>query len=251
MNYLCSGENKTHGDIMTPKTFFKKFLSLYLWGNLLAMAVVVVALCAGVKYGLDVYTHHGESIPVPDLRNMDYAEARRLMEQDRLRLVVSDSGYNKRKPADCILAQNPEAGARVKSGHIIYVTLNTLTSPTLPLPDIVDNSSVREAEARLRAMGFTLLEPEYVTGEKDWVYGIVSQGRNVGKGDMVSVEAPLRLLVGGGLQEDDYEEVDFDDAADTTAEAGIGMSAETDDFEEVTGPPETTNGKDAYTQDEP
>lgn len=226
---------------MKSKTFFKKFLSLYLWGNLMAMAVVVLLLCAGVKYGLDVYTHHGESITVPDLRDMDYGKALRLIEQDRLRIVVSGSGYNKKMPANCVLAQNPDPGAKVKSGHIIYVTLNSLTSPTLPLPDLVDNSSVREAEVKLKGMGFKLLEPQYVTGEKDWVYGILCQGRRVGKGDMVPVEAPLKLLVGGGLHEDDYEDVGYDYDGPGGSETDTGGSAgEVDDFEEVTGPPAAT-----------
>ena len=53
---------------MNPSEFIKKFKSRYLWGNLCAMALVVVAACAGVKFGLDVYTHHGESIAIPDVR---------------------------------------------------------------------------------------------------------------------------------------------------------------------------------------
>ena len=47
---------------MKTKEFFGKFCSLYLWGNLFAMVLVVVGLCFGVKYGLELYTHHGEGI---------------------------------------------------------------------------------------------------------------------------------------------------------------------------------------------
>ena len=45
---------------MKAKEFFGKFCSLYLWGNLLAMVLVIVGLCLGVKYGLEAYTHHDD-----------------------------------------------------------------------------------------------------------------------------------------------------------------------------------------------
>ena len=47
---------------MTPSEFIGKFKSKYLWGNLMAMGIVLVLLFLGVRYGLDIYTHHGETI---------------------------------------------------------------------------------------------------------------------------------------------------------------------------------------------
>ena len=85
---------------MKIKQFFGKFANAYLWGHLVAMALVVIALAFGVKYGLEIYTHHGEGIKVPDLSKMSYEGALQLLESDGLRIMVSDSGYNKRLPAD-------------------------------------------------------------------------------------------------------------------------------------------------------
>ena len=187
---------------MDTKEFFGKFKSKYLWGNLLAMALTVVLLCVGVKFGLDIYTHHGEGVPVPNLTGMTFNNAAHLLDSNGLRIVVSDSGYNKRLPADCILAQSPGEGTSVKKGHTIYVTVNSPSSPTVTIPDIIDNSSVREATAKLTALGFKLLEPKVVTGEKDWVYGILCRGRRVSAGDRVSIDLPLSLMVGNGEYED-------------------------------------------------
>lgn len=50
---------------MKPFEFLRKLASRYLLGNLIAMALVVVAVCLGVRYGLDIYTHHGEKIMIP------------------------------------------------------------------------------------------------------------------------------------------------------------------------------------------
>ena len=164
---------------MKTKDFFGKLTSRYVWGNLLAMSLVVVMLCLGVKYGLEIYTHHGEGIPVPNIKGMKFSEANYLLVQKGLRIEVSDSGYNRRLPADCILAQSPGLGTNVKSGHIIYVTVNSPSSPTFAIPDIIDNSSVREATAKLTAMGFKLLAPKYVDGEKVSCRATGTEGKGV------------------------------------------------------------------------
>ena len=217
---------------MNVKEFFKKVYSRFLLLNLLAMMLVIVALALGVKYGLELYTHHGEGIKVPDLTNMTYEKAFQLLDSDGLQIMVSDSGYNKKLPADCILAQTPGPGTEVKQGHIIYVTVNSPSSPSFVIPDIVDNSSYREAEAKLMALGFKLLPPQYVVGEKDWVYGIMSRGRRVNTGDLVSIGTPLTLLVGNGhygdddainFTEPDYQEdvpVEYQNSGEQPTEVG-------------------------------
>ena len=77
---------------MKAKDFFSKFTSLFLWGNLLAMVLVVIVLGLAVKYGLDAYTRHGEGVKVPKLEGMLYANATSLLEGEGLRIMVSDSG---------------------------------------------------------------------------------------------------------------------------------------------------------------
>jgi len=213
---------------MEAKEFFGKFASGFLWGNILAMVLVVVALAFGVKYGLDVYTRHGEGIEVPKVEGMVYQNARALMEERGLYLVVTDSGYNKRLPANSILIQNPGPGMKVKQGHTIYVTVNSPSSPSFAIPDVVDNSSFREAEAKLTAIGFKLTPPQQVEGEKDWVYGILCRGRRVSTGDRISIDSPLTLLVGNGHYGAE-EEIDYiGSEAQPMQEEG-----ETDEFEEI------------------
>ena len=109
---------------MNPSEFFRKFTSRHLLGNMAAMALVVVVLCAGVKYGLDIYTHHGESIAIPDVRRKSFSDAQYLLDQSHLQVVVSDTGYVPGLPPDCVLEQTPAPGEHVKSGHIIYVSGN-------------------------------------------------------------------------------------------------------------------------------
>lgn len=218
---------------MTTKEFFGKIFSRYLLLHFLAMTVFVVLVGLGVKFGLEYYTHHGEGIEVPLVKGQTYNKAHQVLDELGLVIMVSDSGYNKDFPADYILAQSPNQGMKVKRGHVIYVTVNSPSSPTFAIPDIVDNSSVREAEAKLMAMGFRLLPPQQVPGEKDWVYGILCRGRRVSNGDRIPIEHPLTLLVGSGTvsESDEFEYVDA-----TSSNTGIGDD-EIDEFEEVKEPP--------------
>ena len=215
---------------MKTKEFFGKFCSKFLFWNLIAMALVVILLVVGVNYGLDWYTHHGESIRVQNIEGMRITKDREMMEECGLEIVVTDSGYNKRLPADCVLTQSPGAGLTVKSGHTIYVTINSSNSPSVAIPDVVDNCSYREAEAKLISLGFKVLPPQYVTGEKDWVYGVSCNGRKVSTGERISIEQPLTLLVGSGQYGAD-EELNVIGGDDAMMQSGNG---EVDDFEEVT-----------------
>ncbi len=216
---------------MKVKEFFGKFCSKFLIWNLIAMILVVFALLVGVNYALDWYTHHGESIRIPNIEGMTIAKAREMMNERGLEIVVTDSGYNRRLPADCVLTQNPGSGLTVKGGHIIYVTINSSNSPSVAIPDVVDNSSYREAEAKLISLGFKVLDPQYVTGEKDWVYGVSCNGRKLSAGDRVSIEEPLTLLIGSGQYGID-EEAGILGHEDPVMFEGTGDDV--DDFEEVT-----------------
>jgi hypothetical protein len=69
-----------------------------------------------------------------------------------------------------------------------------------------------------------------VSGERDWVYGIICRGRRVSNGDRISIDYPLTLLVGDGSI-GDYDDFEYVEPSYAVPEDG-GI----DDFEEVTDP---------------
>ena len=223
---------------MTSSEFINKFKSKYLWGNLAAMALVVVLLCVGVRFGIDLYTHHGEAISIPDVRHKSFADAERILKDAGLPVVVSDTGYVKNLPPDCVLEQSPAPGEKVKSGHVIYVTINSAHSPVITIPDVIDNSSLREAMAKLTAMGFKLGSPQYIPGEEDWVYGILVKGKHVVAGDKVSIDDVLIIQVGNGRRDagDSVEMVDpMGDSHELLEGSGEAEDEAVDNFEVVPG----------------
>ena len=235
---------------MTSSEFINKFKSKYLWGNLGAMFLVLVLLCVGVKFGIDIYTHHGEAIRVPDIRYKNINDATRILDDAGLEIVVSDTGYVRSLPAACILEQPPVFGAVVKSGHIIYVTINSNHSPRITIPDVIDNSSLREAMAKLTAMGFKLGSPEYIPGEEDWVYGILVKGRHVVAGDKVSIDDVLIIQVGNGQRDttDSFDMVDpvYHENDDVMEGEGDGTESTEDNFEVVPGTESTETAPSSH-----
>lgn len=214
--------------MITLKEFFSFKQNRFFWLNLIAMIVVVIGACWGTLLWLDHYTHHGEAYVVPNVKNKSLGEAQLALHNQKLEGLVVDSSYVKGLPDGMVLDQNPAEGARVKEGRTIYLTVTTSKVPLVKLPDLVDNSSLRQAEAKLKAMGFRLTEPEYVSGEQDWIYGIKYRGRSLMSGDKVPHEAMLTLCVGNTAIRDslamDSTQVMISEGASENSEAEVDDS---------------------------
>ncbi|GAE84515.1 PASTA domain-containing protein [Bacteroides reticulotermitis] len=207
---------------MSIKDFFSFKTNKFFWINIIAMVIVVIGLLFVTLKGLDVYTRHGEAVVVPDVKGMTVDEATRMFRNHGINCVVSDSNYVKNKSAGIILELSPAAGQKVKEGRVIYLTINTLNIPLRPIPDVADNSSVRQAQAKILAAGFKLGEMQTVSGEKDWVYGVKYQGRQLMAGDKVPLGASLTLMIGNGTTEFLEE-----DSVDTSATDEKPVASET------------------------
>ena len=185
--------------MMKIKDFFSFRTNRFFWLNILAMPLVLVLLVIGTLRWLDAYTRHGEAVVVPDVKHKPLAEAQAALSAQGLQSIVADSTYVKTLPPGCVLDYTPSMNQKVKQGRTIYLTVNTLNVPLMPLPDVADNSSLREAEARLLAAGFKLMPNDTVPGDKDWVYGVKFEGRVLGQDEKVPQGAYLTIVVGDGL----------------------------------------------------
>ena len=168
------------------------------WLNIAGMIAVVCLAIFGVLRGLDAYTRHGQSVEVPKLSGLPVEEASAIASQKGLKCIVVDSDYVKTSIPGRILDQNPPMGQRVKEGRIIYLTINSFSIPLQAVPDVADNSSVRQAEARLLAAGFRLTSNDSIPGEKDWVYAVKYRGDSLAIGAKVPTGAILTLVIGNG-----------------------------------------------------
>ena len=102
--------------------------------------------------------------------------------------MVSDSSYVKNKPSGIILDLNPSVGQKVKEGRTIYLTINTLSTPLSVVPDVADNSSVRQAQAKLIAAGFKLTENRMTLMVGDGVQSTATDSVDMVENAAMSVE---------------------------------------------------------------
>ncbi len=205
--------------------------------NLLAMALVAVILVIVTKKGLEKYTHHGEEITVPDVVGKSLATARLILEAQGLESELTDSSYNRSLAPGTIVIQKPQAGSHVKAGRVIGLVINSRSTPTMVVPDIAGNSSLREAEERLTQLGFELGPREYVPGDAEWVYGITCNGRQLYGGEKVPIGSVICIQVGGHDPNDtlfNEDEIDMDGVIEV--DEGYTDDAEADIIEEVRAP---------------
>lgn len=221
---------------MTTQEFVNKFKSRFLWLNLAGMAGVVLLVVLLASLGTALYTHHGEAIEVPDLVGHNITDAEIVCDGMDITIEVQDSSYRPQLPEGYIIDQSIKAGSKIKGGRTLYVTINTHQAPTLLVPDIVGNSSTREALALLKTKGFKVGEPEKVQGERDWVVGLRTGNRQLRYGDKVTVNDLVILQVGDGTTEDlDIYGTEGEYGTDTE-ESEIyerGDAGDIDDFEVV------------------
>ena len=166
--------------------------------NLLAMLAVVVIVPLMVLAWLDSYTNHGESCRVPNICGMQLDEAKELLRSQNLDLEIVDYKYKKGAAENEVVEQRPAADALVKEGRKIMLVMNSVNKPVVTLPSVTDNCSLREAEARLKSSGFVISGVLYQDGEKDWVYSVLCNGKELYNGESVARGSNLVLVVGNG-----------------------------------------------------
>ena len=213
---------------MGLKSYFSGRSGRLFWLNVVAAVVLFIALLFAAFFSIDVYTRHGQSVEVPDVGQLSRSQAERTLRRAGLKMVVEDSLYEEQSLPDVVLGQRPAAGQQVKPGRVIAVTINRGSAPSIVLPDLTRNATIRIAQQQLKQLGFRLTEPEYVDDEPlDLVIGIRQGSRQLQAGDLISPAAPLTIQVGAGMQ----EEIDSLGLLVPTQLDSLGLEEETGDEE--------------------
>ena len=172
--------------------------------NCLGMILVVVLFFFGTLAFIDFYTLHGEEVEVPKITGVSEQIAYSKLKALGLKAEVRDTGYVHKAAPFEVLEQSIKPGTKIKPGRTIYLTINSNGSKRIELPDLADNCSRREAEDKLKTLGFKLGATEFIIGDPDWVYEVKVNGKTVKAGTRISVDLPITLVVGKGGLEDEY-----------------------------------------------
>jgi len=148
---------------------------------------------------LKVYTNHGESQSVPDLLGFGKSDVELVLGQHELRYEIYDSMFVPSAIPGTVLSQQPEAGARVKEGRTIYLTVSALQPEKVVLPAVAD-VSLREAQSRLENAGLKLGQVEYRPSEFiNLVLDKKLNGFRLPDDTMLIKGTAVDLIVGKGL----------------------------------------------------
>lgn len=170
---------------------------------------LVLAFCAIIVFGfvanllLNLFTRHGQIREVPDLSGMTIDEAKHAGKGASLRIEINDSLYVPAYPGGVILEQNPEAGAKVKSGRRVFVTINSYNQKMVTIP-YVTGYSLRQAKSNLEMAG---LEIDKLIYQSDLATNNVLEerynGRIIRPGNKVQAEmgSGITLVVGLGSED--------------------------------------------------
>jgi len=177
------------------------FLKKNIYAKNLSLAIlIVIILFLGLKWWLNIYTHHGQAVVVPDVRGLSVQEATAFFDNSHLKYEVVDSVYNKDAKPGIIVEAIPTEGTKVKKNRTIYLTINAISSRTSIIPDVKDQS-YRQAVAKLNAIGFKDIRVKYEPGAyKDLVSGLEYGGKSVKVGERLPLDSKLVLLVSDGTQ---------------------------------------------------
>jgi len=160
-------------------------------------------------------TNHGQTITVPSIEGMQIAQLEDFLIKRNLRYEVNDSAYSSEYPALTVLKQYPQAGSKVKEGRKIFISINRVSPPTVPVPALVDGSVVN-ADAVLRSNELKRGRIELVAGPFNVVKEMKYQGQTIDAGQPVPKGAVIDLVVMDGgsnsFEAPDYTGLNLEDA---------------------------------------
>lgn len=186
--------------IMGLSSYFKGKKGLIFWINILLMLTLLIGIPVGAFFLLDVFTHHGETVEVPNVRDMSLARAKSLLTRKGFVVVVSDSIETEEVRPGAVYEQLPKAGSEVKTGRIIYLVTRYQNEALVEIPKLVGEHSYRESKIILSNLGFRFTPDSIVEGMEEGLLIGVYQGRKrLYTGDKVAKVKPLTLYVGGGI----------------------------------------------------
>jgi beta-lactam-binding protein with PASTA domain len=132
---------------------FVKFLkSKYGRKNIAFIIGANVLLFLLVIFILKMYTRHDESIQIPDLKGKSEAEARAILEDLDLEMIVTDSLFLPEAAPGTVRDQNPKPGSAVKGGRIVFISIFKNTPPMVPI-NVKEGDHLQIASLRLSNKG--------------------------------------------------------------------------------------------------
>lgn len=211
--------------------FMRFYRSHYILSHVVLMLIAACFLVAFGFFFLDVWTNHGRTTAVPEVRKKSYEEAVRMLTDSNLGYEISDSIYDAGMAPGAVKEVWPHPGSMVKPGRTVYLTINSFEPEKVTVAMPLTGVSLRQTIAYLESIKIKNVRIVYVPSSfPDIVEGARYQGKSIDPGMQLPVNASVVLEV-GTVPVQTYEDTD---SIDTTDTEGIDdLSSELDIIEEI------------------
>lgn len=166
---------------------------------LLSIIIMMIIVFTMVSW-LGAFTNHGETVTVPNVKGMKYAELNEYLENKNLHVKISDSSmFLLDKGPGVVIEQDPSPNEQVKEGRTIYVSITRTVPPQVKMPNLIDVSQ-RQAEAILFSYGLRLggviYKPDLAKGA---ILEMSSNGKTLRAGQLIAKGSRVDLVLGDGI----------------------------------------------------
>jgi len=176
---------------------FKEFLKSRTFRlNALAAIGITILLLVINMYALRIYTDHGHSIAIPDLRGKSSHEVYTIAQNLDLRIEVRDSVYSLETAPGTVVDQYPKPGMKVKKNRTIFITLCAVNQEMIPMPQLTD-ISYRQATNVIESSGLVAGNIKFEPSEfPNLVLEQKINGQNIEVGQRVPKGSVVDLVLG-------------------------------------------------------
>jgi eukaryotic-like serine/threonine-protein kinase len=172
------------------------FASRFFFKHLLFAFLLLAILIFITMKGLERYTLHGQSYPVPDFSGMLPADAEVLAKENNLRTEIVDSLFLDDADPGVVVDQVPAEGHGVKSGRTIFLTINSTLPEMVTLPQLTD-ISIRQAQVLVENSGLQIGAISYQPSEfNNLVLNVQIDSTDIFPGEQLPKGTRIDLVVG-------------------------------------------------------
>ena len=165
--------------------------------NLVMMALAVLVICGLSLIFFNLWTHHGSTSVVPDVKGLPYSQALDVLDEANLEVEIADSIYDDTKRPGTVVEVWPKPGAVVKEGREVYLTIVSFSPRQIVIDTPLTDISSRQAISYLNSRGVTSIQIVRVPSEfPDMVVAVRCDGQYVTLGSKIPASSTVILEVG-------------------------------------------------------
>lgn len=183
-------------------SYIKKLDTKKILLHIALIALTLLALAIVAFFVMRIGTRHSARSVVPNLTGISITQAKEIVSQNDLNIIINDSLYVPMYDGGIVLDQLPEMGVEVKPGRTIYVTINSFLQKEVQIPYVAERS-LRQAKNMLEIAGLEIAEiiyrPDMAT---NYVLEASYNGESITRTNILKAKigSGITLYVGVGSQ---------------------------------------------------